>query len=209
MCKLYTSDTRKILMSKPWQSPSASTDVSSSQAMSLPLNSSYNSSLLPGTHSVPFNSYSYGGFSGGYGGGFNGFPGGFSADVPHLWSGLLGGAAEHLGRFNNFLSMSGAFIENLSSHGRLLIVKGAELHAFGLFLSDFLDRRRPSWREELGLVASSEIPEDERNRHLVRRRVRVLGVASLLFILSLIFRKRRSRINYSNFDQIFHSLSIP
>ena len=181
-------------MSKPWElSPSASTE-----APCTPFSS------LPGTHShypSPFSNNlgglpSYGGY-----GGYGGYPG---QDVPHLWSGFLGQAAEHLGRLNNFLSLSAAVVENLSGHSRLLAAKGKELQVFGNFLVEYLDKKWPELRTHLGL--DMRLSEEEK----LRRRVRAGGAAGVVFLfLFFLLRRRRRRVDNPMYglDQVFNSIS--
>ena len=195
---------------KPWQkgasiSPISSTSTAVSESSPQSVSYGYPSDpVLPmQASSYPFGMTSNVNFGGGYpgnmpyggmGGMYPGMYPGFGGD--QLWTGVLGQAAESLGRLNNLLSMTGMLVEHVSSHTKLLYVKAQELYIFSLTCRRYCEKNKAEIYSQLGLEIDQNPQRslEERQRELFFRRFRSGGVLILLAAVSIaISRKLKNR----------------
>jgi hypothetical protein len=149
---------------------------------------------------------SYGSSFGGYGGmGYGvGYPGGGTGE--NLWQGVLGQAAESLGRANNFLQMTGMFVDHTSNHCKMLYAKGAELYQWYQSIRQW-GQRNDDWMERLGFqIESGWKGEDEgtRRRRMIQRRLRTIFILMICLVGVYSVTRRRRGKNYHQFEEIYN-----
>ena len=124
----------------------------------------------------------------------------------HLWQGYFGRSAEYLGRLNNFLSMTGMLVDNISNHVKLLYSKGQELQIWYAKLVTFTNGHS-KMMETLGFQVESSwlLNENEENlrRRMWIRRIRTFLLVSLLFAFLNRFRKRTNNKRRNKLEEAF------
>ena len=144
---------------------------------------------------------------GGYGSpmGYSGFGNSMMGD--HLYQGVLGHAAESLGRLNNLLSMTGMLVDHISNHGKLLYSKGVEFQTWYQSARHW-GESHSEWMEKLGLQIESSWKTNEneevRRRRMLVRRVRTMIIVAFFVSVFYFIRKRQRRSRQDRWESIFY-----
>lgn len=117
----------------------------------------------------------------------------------NLWQGVLGNAAESLGRVNNLLTMTGMLVDHISNHVKMIYTKASEFHD-GVVAVRQWSERHSEWMERLGLqIESGWTGEDEqtRKKRMQLRRARTIGIIVLIgLFLAYALRRGRGRSSH-------------